>query len=228
MVLVPAGEFTFQNGAKVKLPAFTIDKYEVTFREYKEFLDALAAGAKFRKHPFTPRDKNYKPKNWDKILTAIRYQSTFNDGTVTWDTPVFGVDWFDAHAYATWKGKRLPTEQEWEKAARGTDGREYPWGDKPGSGRSNVNNPKQWALVYDYPDDISPYGVIGMGGNVNEWTATAPRRDAAVIRGASFTDQDPKATTRLPLVTRNHRGEWTGFRCVSDDTAGAANPAAAK
>ncbi|MFQ5901773.1 MAG: formylglycine-generating enzyme family protein, partial [Thermodesulfobacteriota bacterium] len=90
---------------KISLPAFYIDKYEVTNKEYKEFVDVMG---------------HRPPDNWESGIYP----------EVQDDHPVIYVDWYDAYAYCAWRGKRLPTEAEWEKAARGTDGRRFPWGDE--------------------------------------------------------------------------------------------------
>ncbi len=241
MVRIPAGEFIFQDGQKIALPTFYIDKHEVTIREYKKFLDAIAKGYRPERCPFEPKNKYYTPANWPLMLQAIRQDVLFNNSQLSWDSPVFGVDWFDAYQYAGWRGKRLPTEQAWEKAARGTDGRQYPWGNdfdpaKCRSAAADVN--MKWAEVFAYPDDKSPYEVIGMTGNVSEWTASAPGptpvvpektakqkkaatpappRSVPVIRGGSWYDADPRVTRRQedPRLGET-RTETIGFRCASD------------
>ena len=110
MVLVPAGHFLYgDDNERKSLPAFYMDKYEVTVSRYASFLRAST-----RK----------KPDYWDQA-------SQVNAG----NRPVIGVDWYDADAYCHQYGKRLPTEQEWEKGARGADGRTYPWGNAEPSGR---------------------------------------------------------------------------------------------
>jgi len=152
MVLIPAGEFLMgspegeQPQHTVFLDAFYIDKYEVTNAQYKQFMDATGYKA---------------PRNWR--------HSTFNQPF----QPVVGVDWHDALAYAEWDGKRLPTEAEWEKAARGTDGRIYPWGNEWNSDKCNsegvVDGYKYTSPVGSFPDGASPYGVMDMVGNAREW-----------------------------------------------------------
>ncbi|OGG48432.1 MAG: hypothetical protein A3F84_14700 [Candidatus Handelsmanbacteria bacterium RIFCSPLOWO2_12_FULL_64_10] len=90
--------------------------------------------------------------------------------------PVVGVSWEDAKAYCEWAGKRLPTEEEWQQACQGRDGREYPWGNGFGSGRANIEGFRegflQTAPVGSYPNGASPYGAMDMAGNVWEWTSS--------------------------------------------------------
>lgn len=220
MVRIPAGEFLYQYGQKKQLREFYIDKYEVTFGQYKQFLDAIAAGTtKFTEDPSAPKDKDHRPMQWDGIVAAITQASTFGNNHLTWDTPVFGIDWYDACAYASWRGKRLPTEEEWEEAARGTDGRLFPWGNsfdvmKCDSGQYPL--PIKRPEVFAFPDDISPFGVIGMAGNVSEWTATTPTNGVAVIRGGSWSEGEVQLMRRLTDRPRDYRSNNLGFRCAAD------------
>ena len=220
MVRIPAGEFVYQNGQKKQLREFYIDKYEVTFGQYKQFLDALAAGtAKFTAHPLTPHDEDYCPAQWDEIQAAIAHGSVIHNRHLTWDTPVFGIDWYDAWAYASWRGKRLPTEEEWEEAARGTDGRLYPWGnnfDVMKCDSSQYPKPIKRTEVYAYPEDISPFGVVDMAGNVCEWTATTPSRGTAVIRGGSWSEKEVLLMRRVINRPCEYRSDNLGFRCAAD------------
>ncbi len=132
--------------------------------------------------------------------------------------PAVFIDWFDAYAYAKWKGRRLPTEQEWEKAARGPGGQRYPWGPHDRSGAANVyqGDPKQkWTLPGSYPEDKSPYGVMDMGGNVSEWTSSVDQSGNPVIRGGNFGNWSADITRRVtnrPSLTLSDR---IGFRTVS-------------
>jgi len=158
MVLVPTGEFKMGSATTdqwadndefpqriVAVPAFYIDELEVSNLEYKRFIDAV----------------NWKPPPpWtDRVYP---HGSEF--------LPVTDVTWWDACAYAQWAGKRLPTEIEWEKAARGTDARRFPWGDEFSADRANDS--QSLMPAGSYPNGVSPYGVFDMSGNVAEWTAT--------------------------------------------------------
>jgi formylglycine-generating enzyme required for sulfatase activity len=156
MIEIPAGEFKMGDSEfsdapphLVQLDECLIDKYPVTNRQYRQFCDATN-----RPHPPDPA-----------------FQGMSDYFTKFPDHPVANVSWDDAVAYATWAGKRLPTEAEWEKAARGTDGRKYPWGDQePNEERANFGmNVDRTTPVGQFPKGASPYGALDMAGNVWEW-----------------------------------------------------------
>jgi len=150
MVFVPPGEFTMGNN-KVYLDSFWIDKTEVTNARYAECVQAGEC---------SPPSSN-----------SSRTRNSYFGNTVFDDYPVVNVSWMDASAYCTWAGGRLPTEAEWEKAARGTDGREFPWGDNDPlvmPGFMNFNG-LDTTRVGTYPNGVSPYGALDMAGNVGEW-----------------------------------------------------------
>ena len=157
MILVPAGEFKMgedEDGATDEYPthtvllnAFLIDKYPVTNADYRMFVDVTG---------------HRLPPHW--ISTGGTYPIDLAD------RPVVNVSWHDAVAYAKWVNKRLPTEAEWEKAARGTRGQVYPWGDAFRKDNLNCNSEHEGITpVKAFPQGASPYGVMDMCGNVCEW-----------------------------------------------------------
>lgn len=224
MVVVPEGAFRMgANGTdtlederpqhEVWVDRFEMDRYEVTTGQYAEFLTSVA-------HP--------APSQWESMDLAQHH-----------DRPVVGVSWFEADAYCRWREKRLPTEAEWEKAARGTDGRLYPWGNQVPTDRSanfglgaRFSYSQVLAPVQRYDDGRSPYGLYQMAGNVGEWVGdwygasyyeTSPAKNPTgpdfgsfrVVRGGSWSDLPKYLLTygrfKLPPETRN---SYTGFRCV--------------
>ena len=129
----------------VVLDAYFIDKYEVSNKHYREFMKAT-------KHP--------APAYWDDPRVNKSTQ------------PVVGVNWYDAKAFCEWKGKRLPTEAEWEKAARGPEGFIYPWGNSLDPQKATYGKKqKATANVDSYPEGASPYRLHHMAGNVFEWVS---------------------------------------------------------
>jgi formylglycine-generating enzyme required for sulfatase activity len=156
--------------------------------------------------------------------------------------PVTDTDWYDADAYCRWAGKRLPTEEEWEKAARGPNGQVWPWGNQHDVARANtLESGRDWAEpVGSHPEGISPYGVYDMAGNVWEWTSSwyqaypgnqlqrsAYGEKQRVARGGSWhTPLSPFARSahrytpdQWPVDQRDenwHTGFDKGFRCVQD------------
>ena len=245
MVYIPAGKFLMgsqpTDGAvgiqvgvdelpqqKVYVKGFFIDQYEVTNAQYYEYVKATGG---------------YVPATWDFTQHPLGKQGE------KWpvgvpppgeeDYPVTDTDWYDAKAYCEWAGKRLPTEAEWEKAARGTDGRFFPWGNEFDPGKANtLESALGWATaVGSYPENVSPYGVYDMIGNVAEWVddwyhpyaGSTLTRNAfgkhPVLRGGSWaTSVYPFARAagrlpfeQLPLNERNdqwHTGFDKGFRCA--------------
>ncbi|RMH35811.1 MAG: hypothetical protein D6690_08005 [Nitrospirae bacterium] len=152
MVRIPAGEFTMGSNEhedetphQVVLDAYDIDTYEVSNSEYRAFLKATG-------HP--------APAYWD-------------DPRLNGDNqPVVGVNWYDAKAFCEWKGKRLPTEAEWEHAAKGPAGHHYPWGHEIDPSKANYGqHVGRTAPVNAYPEGVSGFGVYNMAGNVFEWVA---------------------------------------------------------
>jgi len=230
MVFVPAGEFWMgcndrvdnecESGEKpyhkVKLDAYYIDKFEVTQGDYDQ---CVSAG---------------------KCMDNKKY-----DGFTSPRQPVVGVNWNDAQNYCEWAGKRLPTEAQWEKAARGTDGRKYSWGNQTIScSLCNYSDCKKGKTteVGGYPSGASPYGALDMMGNAWEWVsdwsdkgyyASSPERNptganigtARVLRGGcwSYDAGIVRASQRLYSEPSN-QGNTLGFRCVGALQEESANP----
>jgi len=201
----------------VWLDAYSMDLYEVTAARYAVFLSSTGRSA---------------PAFWETVNLG-------QDG----NRPVIGVDWADADAYCRWAGQRLPTEAEWEKAARGTDERPYPWGSQlPASDLANFALGARFSYsqtlmpVGHYEKGKGPYGMYDLAGNVWEWVqdwyATSyyeksPERNPPgpeqgqfkVLRGGSWSELPKYLLTygrfKLPPNTRN---SFTGFRCAKSVT----------
>jgi iron(II)-dependent oxidoreductase len=177
MVTVPAGPFTMGSDSgpaderpahTVTLPAFSIDRNQVTNAQFAAFLKSLG--------PKSARsDSYYQEDDGDARIHFRNGQWIVESGFE--NHAVVEPSWVGASEYCRWLGKRLPTEAEWEKAARGTDGRKYPWGNQPPD-RSRAQYGGGWretAVVARFPSGASPYGVLDMAGNTWEWVSSAYR-----------------------------------------------------
>jgi formylglycine-generating enzyme required for sulfatase activity len=245
MVQIPAGTFIYQDGEKRTLPEFYIDKYDVTMAEYEKFLEYLAAHGDPTTYdsPLQPKEMKHVPHDWDiyygRASSSISGYRTVKGVPVSLDCPVFMVNYFDAYAYAAWKGRRLPKEEEWEKAARGPAGNLYPWGNEWDPKKCNSNADYQpdpppgykplvdgftwWAPVDALPNDRSPYGVIGMAGNVSQWTDSwDASKTYVVIRGGNFKYGADHALTTFAIrdAAPTTATESLGFRTASDKAPG--------
>lgn len=213
---VPEGKFTMGNDDSknpferpehlVLVDSFFIDRFEVTIEEYYRFIKATD-------YPV--------PRNWSDEWKKGKFNSQEAKLPVTY------VSWIDAQAYAEWAGKRLPTEAEWEHAARGADKRLYPWGNEFRTNYANVKGllkQGQLSPVDSYPRDVSPFGVHDMAGNVSEWTSSAAApypgskaryRPGIIVRGGNFAEtQEGAMTTTRRIVQRDEKLPYVGFRCA--------------
>ena len=215
-ITIPAGEFrSGEAGLAVTLPAFRIQRTEVTNRQYASFVAQCPMG-----DLCGPRTL---PSYWDDAAYLAGAQ----------DQPVVFVSWVDAAAFCAWAGGALPAAQEWEKAARGTDGRTYPTGEAIPPGAVNILGPEgraarraaaarqipTWAVSdARYARDRSAFGVLGMTGNVSEWTATpaGSRGELRLVAGASWDSwesADAIVHQTLPKRTSDASSSL-GFRCT--------------
>lgn len=231
MVFVPAGEFLMGSKGDplalaheapqhtVSLDAFWIDQFEVTNARYRLCIEAKAC----------------RPPTQARSALQMNY----NGNPAYDDYPVLYVGWTDAKAFCAWAGKRMPTEAEWEKAARGTDGRIWPWGNVFDSSRVNSaeSGIGDTSRVGAFPGGASPYGVMDMAGNGEEWvwdlyqadyyrvsplfnpagplTGPPPSEAVGILRGGSWLTgkQSVRAAHRFNYFQR-HVWYETTFRCV--------------
>lgn len=216
MVLVPAGEFIMgaddrlpneKPRRSVSLPAFRMDRTEVTNAQFCDFLNAL-------RHA---RDEWINLDDPDCRIRPGKKRGEFVVVPGFENVPVVCVSWFGAAAYAKWLGKRLPTEAEWEKAARGTDGREWPWGNEFGAGNANARGTKLLP-VGSFPRGASPFGCLDMAGNVWEWTASDDADfGQKITRGGAFDTLPLYARCAVRIAAAPAlRSAKTGFRCAKD------------
>jgi len=221
MALVPAGEFTMGSATgdadelpvhKVYVAAFFMDKNQLSVKQYARFVE----------------DTHHEvPPDWGVMNRPQHY-----------DRPIANVDWAEADAYCKWAGKRLPTEAEWEKAARGTDGRTYPWGNihptrlHANLGKEVWSNHTALLPVGTLEEGKSPYGIYDMAGNVWEWVSdwydqdyykTSPQQNPTgpptgstkVVRGGSWgSNVDGLRSAERETHVPSFRGFGTGFRCA--------------
>jgi hypothetical protein len=212
---IDAGEFFYQDGERRTLPGYDIDRAEVTIGQYAEFLRAVGLSTEYD-HPSQALNKGHSNPKWAELYQAAVAGLEFDGTRLSVNDPAVYLDWFDAWAYARWKRRRLPSEEEWEKAARGTDGRRFPWGSEERTGAANIyegDAAKKWFEPTAYPLDRSVYGVYDMAGNVSEWTETIDARSGLpVVRGGNFGNSSAEITRRVvnqPFITQSDR---IGFR----------------
>jgi formylglycine-generating enzyme required for sulfatase activity/CheY-like chemotaxis protein len=221
-ISVPAGKYLVgDSGESVDLPAFEIDRFEVSIGRYAKFIEWCETTDNPFKydHPKAPRQNSHLNQD---VITLIK-NAKVRDGRVfknpeqgikgaevDLNSPIVGITWWDAYAFARWEGKTvrggedrdLPLEEEWEAAARGTKGFKFPWGDafeakktnsgadyvamKPGD-KGATDGHNYWAPVDGLKSDSSPLKVEGMGGNVTEWVYRKDGgKETPLLKGGSF------------------------------------------
>jgi len=258
MVLIPAGRFhmggmeddlkDYEHGFRdnyraerprhiVELSSYYIDKYEVTNAQYIRFFEMLKQ---------EPDSSIFHLEHPPGHAMNQQYMS---EGVAPPNHPAIGVSWYNAFAYCRWANKRLPTEAEWEYAARGPaeEYSKYPWGNKPPNadgiwranyepeGNADADGYKMTAPVGSYPDGASPFGILDMAGNADEWTADWLGLDyyqltdgvknpsgpidgqLKVVKGGSFYTDSYQIRTATRLYGRREtKSDKLGFRCAKD------------
>jgi formylglycine-generating enzyme required for sulfatase activity len=237
----PTSPYLFYNEAPehpIKVADFSISKYEVTNAEYKKFMeDGGYLRKEFWRELVEISELNTDLMGWDRI--TLFTDASGAAGPYTWNNgnfpegksnhPVEGVSWFEAVAYCRWKKMRLPSEAEWEYAARGSDGRIFSWGNDPsvfykwGTRQGGETTP-----AGSIAEDRSPFGVCDLARNVSEWVADRwslypsapldpqPSSEAfGILRGGnSFSSILYMRTTYRKRTERLKRSFGTGFRCA--------------
>jgi formylglycine-generating enzyme required for sulfatase activity len=218
-ISIPAGLFASgPDQAEVDVPAFSIERTEVTNGRYEEYLEACPRGS-----ACGPREL---PSYWEDRSYVAGHR----------DNPVVFVAWSEAASFCRWAGGRLPTAIEWEKAARGTDGRSYPAGSILDPATTNILGADRhdektaaakqiptWPVTDSrYTRDRSPYGVLAMAGNVSEWTASASEEepDLRLVAGGSWDSwelSDGRTYNRIPKSPTD-RSSSLGFRCAKSQS----------
>lgn len=221
---------------RVWVGAYYLDKHEVTNREFMKF---VRAGGYKKKIFWSDEGRNWLHNK--QVTTPECFDDTrFNDP----DHPIVCINWYEASAYAKWAGKRLPTEAEWERAARGDDNRSFPWGNDispknghrlnyhPGGETQDKDGYRFTAPVASYPNGVSPFGILQMAGNVWEWcedwygenyyaksqkkNPTGPRKGKEkIVRGGSWLNSIVSIrTTYRSYVDPKLRYSHIGLRCA--------------
>lgn len=211
---IPDGEYLGPDGNQVKIRKFWMSAHEVTIREYREFLDSLKVLDENERKIYDdeaqpPAKENHEPDDWLTIIAAAEKRQTWGDRVLTLNSPVFGIDWWDAHAYCEWKRARLPTQEEWHAAMS-----------------YKTNTPLSlkstgWNDVQNL--DKNGAGFFGMAGGVSEWTrrpASDPSNPLGarlwVIIGASYAKTSNGAQAREWTNNRSLRRNDLGFRIAYD------------
>ncbi|MDQ3624541.1 MAG: SUMF1/EgtB/PvdO family nonheme iron enzyme, partial [Verrucomicrobiota bacterium] len=232
MVHIPAGNYLVGE-RKVALPEFWISKYEVTVGQYARFMKYVRQHPEAEldlKHPRQPPDVSYEPDTWQIFYPRAKQGKPVRSAPYSLDSPAVEVNWYAAYAYAKWRGRELPTEEQWEAAGRGEEGFVYPWGNAfdpkkvnsasdykendPGA-PGEIDGWNLWNPVDAVKGDRSPFGVIGLAGNVSEWTGTMTADNRPIIKGGSYLSANVRLDKRFSDEDPRRGREFIGFRTVS-------------
>jgi formylglycine-generating enzyme required for sulfatase activity len=230
---IDGGDFISGTGVNSNVSEFWIDKYEVSIGQYAKFVEWIEANPGEEHnydHEKQPKHLSHIPQYWQ-----IYYQNAVANKAVhsvrqSLNSPAMVTFW-DAWAYAKWKGRDLPTELEWERAARGKKGQAYTFGEEPDPKKANtgsdfdehhpdvkgkIDGYNYWCDVDAMTQDKSPDGAIGMQGNVSEWTASwTPDKQFPILKGGNFRSPLQPLSEKIATVPPEKFEEWTGFRTIS-------------
>jgi eukaryotic-like serine/threonine-protein kinase len=217
---------------EVYLDAFWMDVYEVSNENFEKFIEATGYETKAEKQGFSYMYDS--SGRWSEVH-GVNWRHPMGSNTIAEDSlPVLHVNYYDAKAYCNWVGGRLPTEAEWEKAARGDDGRTYPWGNHFNSDYLHYYSTVGAVSVYNYSNGQSPYGIFNMAGNAFEWTndfysedyySISPRENPTgppngewiALRGGSWnSSQRSVRVTHRDVSGPEYMNYLLGFRCALD------------
>jgi hypothetical protein len=231
-VQIPAGTYTLANGKTIDVPAFSIDRHEVTIGEYHQFVKWILENPqdefKFN-HPSTPRGLSNIPENWKIYQPRAERGMPVRGVATSYDSPVVEINWYQAYAYAKWRGRALPSIEQWEIAARGKEGLAYPWGNEWDPAIANTNTDhtptrpdatgkidgfNYWGPVKKQRD-VSPFGVVGLAGNVSEWVGSITPEGKALLKGANYASAGLTSDQAFKLEAATWAWETVGFRTVA-------------
>ncbi len=207
---IPADISVKTDKTAALVPTYAMDVYEVTNAQFRKFIEDNGYET----------ETHWSEAGWQWRQNQERGQPSYwtNEVVNQPEQPVVGVTWYEAEAYCRWTGRALPTTAQWEKACRGTDERQYPWGDKPlevDAGKiASQSEEIRTAAVGSAPQAQSPYGIHDLAGSVLEWTSTESADEGYELRGGSGDATSEyvgcnASHTLLPSVTAN----FIGFRC---------------
>lgn len=215
-VLIPEGPFLYgKEKEEITLPAFWMDIHLVTNQQYRDFCEATERSTPSHWKQRVVKEKKTFFRRKKTVSRTLGFPEELADH------PVVNIRWDDAAAYAEWTGKRMPTEQEWEKAARGEDGRLYPWGDEFVKDACNHNEVIGGTTPVGYFKKYpSAHGCHDMAGNVLEWTSSSfeDGEESRVLRGGSWYHYELMVTTtyRFRVSPLARLENMIGFRCAKD------------
>jgi formylglycine-generating enzyme required for sulfatase activity/CheY-like chemotaxis protein len=230
---IAGGDFISGTGVNSNVAEFWIDKYECSIGQYAKFVEWIEQNPGNEHdydHVKQPKHLSHVPVNWKIYYLNAVANKAVHSVPQSLNSPAM-VSWWDAYAYAKWKGRDLPTELEWERAARGTKGFAYTWGEEPDAKRANTGSdyvPRDptvkgkidgfnyWGDVDAQKLDKSPDGVIGMQGNVSEWVNAWTADDKTpILKGGNFSRPLQPLHDRITDQPAERSDEFTGFRTIS-------------